>query len=65
MDSGRPREAVRSPESQPELQGLRLTREEELEMFEEYIPRYFEDDAPLSIMMAGMPMPEGEAPDCP
>ena len=30
---------------------LQLTRQEELEMFEDYIPQYFEDDAPLSIMM--------------
>ena len=40
--------------AQPELQDLKLTKEEELEMFEEYIPLYFEDDAPLSIMMAGV-----------
>ncbi len=39
--------------AQPELQHLRLTREEELETFEEYIPQYFEDDAPLSIMLSG------------
>ena len=39
--------------AQPELQGLQLTNEEQLEMFEEYIPQYFEDDAPLSIMMGG------------
>ena len=36
----------------PEVRGLQLTRQEELEMFEEYIPQYFEDDAPVSIMMA-------------
>ena len=36
----------------PEVRDLQLTREEELEMFEEYIPQYFEDDAPVSIMMA-------------
>ncbi len=36
----------------PEVQDLQLTRQEELEMFEEYIPQYFEDDAPVSIMMA-------------
>ena len=40
--------------AQPELQDLQLTKEEELEMFEEYIPQYFEDDAPVSIMMAGV-----------
>ena len=36
----------------PEVQGLQLTRDEQLELFEEYIPQYFEDDAPVSIMMA-------------
>ena len=36
----------------PEVSGLQLTRQEELEMFEEYIPQYFEDDAPVSIMMS-------------
>ena len=35
------------------LQDLKLTNEEELEMFEAYIPQYFEDDAPLSIMLSG------------
>jgi radical SAM protein with 4Fe4S-binding SPASM domain len=35
----------------PEVRDLQLTRQEELELFEEYIPQYFEDDAPLSIMM--------------
>ena len=38
--------------TEKEVRDLQLTREEELEMFEEYIPQYFEDDAPLSIMMA-------------
>ncbi len=37
--------------SGPELQDLHLTRQEELEMYEKYIPEYFEDDAPLPIMM--------------
>ena len=37
----------------PELRDLQLTEEEELEMFLEYIPQYFEDNAPVSIMMAG------------
>lgn len=37
----------------PELENLRLTPEEELKAFEEYIPYYFEDDAPLSIMLGG------------
>ena len=35
----------------PQLQDLHLKREEELEMYEKYIPEYFEDDAPVSIMM--------------
>ena len=35
-----------------EVKNLQLTRQEELELFEAYIPRYFKDDAPLSIMMA-------------
>ncbi len=34
-----------------DLKDLKLSREEELEMFEKYIPQYFEDDAPVSIMM--------------
>ena len=38
--------------SSPEVRDLHLSREEELEMFEEYIPQYFEDDAPVSIMLA-------------
>ena len=37
----------------PDVRELHLTREEELEMYEEYIPQYFEDDAPVSIMLAG------------
>lgn len=37
----------------PEVKELHLTGEEELEIFEKYIPQYFEDDAPLSIMMSG------------
>lgn len=40
--------------AQPELRDLQLTNEEELQMFEEYIPQYFEDNAPVSIMMSGM-----------
>ena len=40
--------------AQPELQDIKLSQEEELEMFEEYIPQYFEDDAPVSIMMSGV-----------
>ena len=40
--------------AQPEMRDLQLTVEEELETFEEYIPQYFEDDAPVSIMLGGM-----------
>ena len=40
--------------TQPEVLDLQLTWEEELQMFEEYIPQYFEDDAPLPIMLAGV-----------
>ena len=40
--------------ARPEIAELQLSNEEELEMFEEYIPQYFEDDAPLSIMLAGV-----------
>ncbi|MBR4744946.1 MAG: radical SAM protein [Oscillospiraceae bacterium] len=38
--------------SSPEVRDLHLSREEELEMYEEYIPQYFEDDAPVPIMLA-------------
>ena len=37
----------------PEVRELQLTQEEALQVFEEYIPQYFEDDAPLPIMMGG------------
>lgn len=37
----------------PEVAALRLTKREELELFEKYVPNYFEDDAPLSIMLSG------------
>ncbi len=37
----------------PKVAALRLTKQEELELFEQYIPEYFEDDAPLSIMLSG------------
>ena len=40
--------------TQPEMRGLQLTPEEELRVFEEYIPQYFEDDAPLTIMLGGV-----------
>ncbi len=36
----------------PDLDSIRLTREEELEAFEAYIPQYFEDGAPLAIAMS-------------
>ena len=36
-----------------DLLDLHLTGEEELEAFEKYIPQYFEDGAPLSLMLAG------------
>ena len=35
----------------PEVSGLQLTRQEELEMIEAYIPQYFADDAPVDIML--------------
>ena len=35
-----------------EVKGLQLSREEQIEVFEKYIPQYFEDDAPLRIMLA-------------
>ena len=37
----------------PEMQELQLTPAEEQAVFEEYIPQYFEDNAPISIMMSG------------
>ena len=37
----------------PELADAKLTAEEEIGVFAEYIPQYFEDDAPLSIMLGG------------
>ena len=36
----------------PDVSGLQLSRDEQLELIEKYIPQYFEDDAPLSIMLA-------------
>jgi len=38
----------------PELFDLQLSYEEAFEFFEGYIPQYFEDDAPLSIMLSGV-----------
>ena len=37
----------------PALKDLKLTRQEELELFETYIPQFFEDGAPLSVSMSG------------
>jgi radical SAM protein with 4Fe4S-binding SPASM domain len=37
----------------PELADAKMTREEKIAVFEKYIPQYFEDDAPLSIMLGG------------
>lgn len=37
----------------PEVKALHMSDREELEMFERYIPQYFEDGAPLSIMLGG------------
>ena len=39
--------------AQPELAELKLMQEEEFQLYEEYIPQYFEDDAPLNITLAG------------
>ena len=36
-----------------EVKDLQLSHAEEQEMFEAYIPQYFEDDAPVSIMLSG------------
>ena len=36
-----------------EVRSLQLTPTEEQEIFERYIPQYFEDDAPLSIILGG------------
>lgn len=35
-----------------EVRNLQISRQEELELFEKYIPQYFEDNAPVSIMLA-------------
>lgn len=37
----------------PEIADLKMQTEETMELFESYIPQYFEDDAPLSIMLGG------------
>ena len=36
----------------PDMKDLQLSREEQIWVFEKYIPQYFEDNAPLSIMLA-------------
>lgn len=36
-----------------EVKSLQLTYAEEQEIFERYIPQYFEDDAPMTIMLGG------------
>lgn len=36
-----------------DVENLKLSPEEELKAFEEYIPHYFEDNAPISIMLGG------------
>lgn len=38
----------------PKLRDLELTNEERFSFFERYIPEYFEDNAPLSIMLSGV-----------
>ncbi|MBQ9408260.1 MAG: radical SAM protein, partial [Clostridia bacterium] len=47
----------------PALNDLKLTKEEELELFESYIPQYFQDDAPLSIMLSGAFLYEKGSPN--
>ena len=38
----------------PEIRELHLTPEEEMDIFERYIPQYFKDDAPMSISLSGV-----------
>jgi len=38
---------------QPEVRDLQMTPADEQAVFEEYIPQYFEDNAPVSIMLSG------------
>ena len=47
----------------PELADAKLTPEEKISVFEAYIPQYFEDDAPLSIMLGGAFMYTPGEPD--
>lgn len=37
----------------PQLRELSLSKQEELELFEAYIPQFFEDGAPISLMLKG------------
>lgn len=37
----------------PKVRELKMTFDEEMAIFEEYIPQYFEDNAPLGIMLGG------------
>ena len=39
--------------AKPEVVSLQLSDQEILELYEHYIPQYFEDDAPLAIMLDG------------
>ena len=39
--------------ARPEVADLQLSSQENLEMIEKYIPQYFEDNAPLSVMLSG------------
>ena len=39
--------------TQPEVAALKLSPQENLEMIEKYIPQYFQDNAPVSIMLSG------------
>ena len=38
----------------PELNDIKLTKADEIDIFERYIPQYFEDNAPVSIMLDGV-----------
>ena len=39
--------------TQAEVRNLKLTREEQLEIYERYIPQYFEDGAPIGLNLSG------------
>jgi radical SAM protein with 4Fe4S-binding SPASM domain len=47
----------------PDIKKLHLSEEESLEIIERYIPLYFEDGAPLSIMLEGAFVFEKDNPD--